>query len=112
MSTIYDSTILISSSVNPYNSYTAGQWTCRYSQSPVAGTLSPAATVDCAYAIRACAPRARPAYRAALCWALAELNEDSLPEKRHHCTQFILLRLRSPSAKINIQTINGTRIVR
>src|SRR5258706_9761028 len=39
-------------------------------RSPVAGTLFPAATADCACAIQACAPRARPAYRAALCQAV------------------------------------------
>ena len=40
-------------------------------QGPVAGTLSPVASVDCACAVRACAPRARPTYCAALCWAQA-----------------------------------------
>jgi hypothetical protein len=49
-------------------------------QGPVAGTLSPAATVDCAGAIRAYTPRVRPAYRATLCWAFW-IVPDSLPEK-------------------------------
>jgi len=52
---------------HPHSTHTIHRLTYQsshpWTRSPVAGTLSPAATVDCAWAIRACAPRAGPAYR-------------------------------------------------
>src|SRR5260221_2896075 len=77
MSTIYDSTILISSSVSPYNSYTRRSILLSVDSISRCRTLSPAARLpQGACAIRACAPPARPAHHATLFESPGSWNTD------------------------------------